>query len=56
VTILLLVRAVVLAVPGPFEWVVRFSALFVVFTWFLLLRENPFAIDPKLTATPESTL
>jgi predicted anti-sigma-YlaC factor YlaD len=46
--VLLLVRGIVLTTAEPLEWAVRFIALLFVGGWFVLLRENPFAIHPQL--------
>jgi hypothetical protein len=46
---LLLVRGVVFASAGPLEWAGRFAGLLFVGGLFLLFRENPFAIQPRLT-------
>jgi anti-sigma factor RsiW len=55
VTLLLLARTLVLTTSQPLEWIVRLGALAFVLGWFILLRENPFTLQPHLIAAKETT-
>jgi len=51
---LLCVRGIVLTTTAPLEWAARFVALLFVGGWFVLLRENPFAIHLQLAEAKET--
>jgi predicted anti-sigma-YlaC factor YlaD len=54
ISMLLIVRALVLAAPWPREWIVRAVALSFVLGWFFVLRDNPLIIHPRLSAADDT--